>query len=312
MSRFKPATKYESKARIALMGPAKSGKSMSALLIARGLAGPAGRIAACDSEHGSLSKYSDVTPFDVDELTDFSPTEYIRCIREAEAARYDVLILDSLSHAWAGKGGILQQVDQASASAKGAENKFTAWRDPSKLHTELIDAIHSARLHIIATLRAKMAYVLEPDDRGKMKPRKVGLQPIQREELEYEFDFVGTLDSDHVMHIGESRMGFGFTHVTKPDVDFGRAILGWLSGEKQPLVGRIGDMVGVDLRTASAAAIGRYVAACKQLGDGKQGPKADALRAHQREVERLFEERMQEETTAAESGSYLDNSTKEE
>lgn len=300
---FKKATKFESKARLAIMGPAKSGKSYTSLLIASGLGK---RIAAVDTEHGSLSKYSHLVDFDVEELSDFSPTEYIRCIREAEEQRYDVLILDSLSHAWAGKGGILQQVDKAAASARGETNKFTAWRDPSALHTELIEAIHSARLHIIATLRAKMAYVLEPNASGKMVPRKVGLQPIQREELEYEFDFVGTLDSEHNMHIGESRMGFGFTTVAKPDAELGRGILAWLAGEKPPLIGQIGDMRDQDLRAASAPAVGRYVDALKHMLEGKQGPKADAARAHLREVERLLEDKLAEERTAAESGSYIE------
>lgn len=299
---FKKATKFESKARIAIMGPAKSGKSYSSLLIASGLGK---RIAAIDTEHGSLSKYSHLVDFDVEELSDFSPSEYIRCIQTAEREGYDVLVIDSLSHAWAGKGGILQQVDEAASKTRSGST-FDAWRDPSKLHTELIEAIHSARVHIIATLRAKMAYVLEANDKGKMVPRKVGLQPIQRDELEYEFDFVGTLDSDHIMSVGESRLdGLGFRRVEKPDAELGRAILGWLAGEKRPLLGQIGDMAGTDLRAASAAALGRYVDALKHLLEGKHGPKADAARVHLGEVERLLSDKLGEERQAAESGSYI-------
>lgn len=286
---FKKATKFEAKARIAIVGPAKSGKSYTSLLTARGIVGPRGRIAAIDTEHGSLSKYASLTDFDVEELSDFSPTEYIRCIRQAEAERYDALVIDSLSHAWAGKGGVLQMVDQA--AGKGGEvNKFTAWRDPSALHWELVEAMHSARLHIVVTLRAKMAYVLEENDKGKKVPRKVGLQPIQRDELEYEFDLVGTLDASHMMHVGESRVGFGFQHIERPGIEFGEGIRAWLAGEKRPLVGMVGDLSGVDLRGASPSTLSRYIGALTSMLEGKHGPKADAARAHLAEVTRHYDD----------------------
>ena len=96
-----------------------------------------------------------------------------------------MLIIDSLSHAWAGKDGALELVDKAAARERG--NSFAAWRHVTPLHNAMVDAIIGARLHIIVTMRSKVEWVIEKDERGKAVPRKIGLQPVQREGLEYEF-----------------------------------------------------------------------------------------------------------------------------
>jgi KaiC/GvpD/RAD55 family RecA-like ATPase len=112
--------------RLAIAGPSGSGKTYSALLIARGLVGPEGRIAVIDTERGSASLYADLTPFDVAELAPpFTPERYVEAIRAAEKAGYDAIVIDSLSHAWAGPGGILDLHDAAAAKEK---NAFAAWR----------------------------------------------------------------------------------------------------------------------------------------------------------------------------------------
>ena len=107
---FTKATKQEAKLRLALAGPSGSGKTYTALQIATHLGGP---IALVDTERGSARKYADLFSFDVLELDSFHPERYIEAIHEAEEAGYAVLILDSLSHAWAGKDGALELVDKA-------------------------------------------------------------------------------------------------------------------------------------------------------------------------------------------------------
>jgi AAA domain len=227
---FKKATVYESKARIALVGPAKAGKSLTSLLIASGLGS---KIAAIDTEHGSLAKYAKRIDFDVVELDDFNPKLYIAAMHEAEAQGYDVLVIDSLTHAWASKGGILRQVDAAAAKTKSGST-FDAWRDPSALHTDLVEAMHASKLHIVATMRAKMAYALEQNDKGRMVPRKIGLEPVQREGMEYEFDLVGELDREHVMTVEGSRLeGFDNVRIEKPGREVGEQILAALAGERR-------------------------------------------------------------------------------
>jgi hypothetical protein len=230
---FKKATKSQAKLRLALIGTSGSGKTYSALSIARGLGS---RIAVIDTERGSASKYADLVDFDVLELTEFDPRNYISAINEAAAEGYEVLIIDSLSHAWIGRGGALELVDRA-AKRSQSNNSFAAWRDVTPLHNALIDAIVSAPLHVIATLRAKTEYVLEKDDKGRTAPRKVGMAPVQRAGLEYEFDVVGDMDNENNLIVSKTRyIPLTGKVVPKPDGRLGAELKAWLSdGEPAPV-----------------------------------------------------------------------------
>jgi hypothetical protein len=173
---------------------------MTALRIAKGLGQ---RVAVLDTERGSASKYAELG-FDTQELTSFHPERYIAAIHEAEQAGYDVLVIDSLSHAWSGKDGALELVDRVSKRNQGGNN-FAAWRDVTPLQNALIDAILGAGLHVICTLRAKEDYSLEKDASGRSQVVKKGLQPIQREGLSYEFDVVGDINMNHDLVISKTR-----------------------------------------------------------------------------------------------------------
>ena len=133
MSLFKKAVKSRSKLRLALIGPSGSGKTYSALAIAAGLGS---NIAVIDTEHGSASKYADLFNFDVLELGSYSPEKYVEALKAAAAAGYDVVVIDSLSHAWMGKDGALEMVDRAAARSKSG-NSFGAWREVTPQHNEI-------------------------------------------------------------------------------------------------------------------------------------------------------------------------------
>src|ERR1700722_8503974 len=102
---FAKAVKYEAKGRIALIGPAGSGKSFTMLTAARALAGKDGKIAAIDTEQGSLAKYADQFEFDVCPLADFTAQNFLEALHAAEKEGYAVFCCDSLSHFWMGRGG---------------------------------------------------------------------------------------------------------------------------------------------------------------------------------------------------------------
>lgn len=231
--RFKKATREAAKLRLALDGPAGGGKTFTAMRFAFALGG---RVAVIDTERGSASKYAGESPdgipfdFDVLELRSFSPTEYTEAIKEAAGLGYDVLLIDSLSHAWDGTGGALEQVDRKAADSRG--NSFSAWKDVTPLHRKMVDAMLGADLHVIATMRTKTDFVLEPNQWGKMAPRRVGLAPVQRAGMEYEFDIYGSLDQDHNLTISKSRCrAVADARVQQPGAAFLRPVLLWLAGE---------------------------------------------------------------------------------
>lgn len=229
MSMFQRATRKNLKLRMALMGPSGSGKTYTALKLARGLAGPDGRIAVMDTEHRSAEAYAgDVTEFDTIAPESFSVETYIDIIEAAGREEYDVLVIDSLSHAWAGKDGLLEFVDQEKRKNRGG-NDFTAWRNATPKHNQLIEAMLACRCHLIVTMRTKTEYVLEKNDRGKMVPRKIGLAPVQRDGLEYEFTVVGDIDLDHNLVISKTRCSAIADKVyTKPDEKLSLTLKAWL------------------------------------------------------------------------------------
>ena len=201
--KFEKATKRQSRLRMALIGPSGSGKTYTALSLATVLA-DGGRVAVADTERGSASKYSDIFDFDVMELESFSPQTYVQVIQAAEEAGYKVLVIDSLSHAWMGKDGALEMVDREAAK-NDRGNSFAAWRKVTPHHNNLVDAMLRCDMHLLVTMRTKTEYVQEKDEKGKTVIRKVGLQPVQRDGLEYEFDVVGDMNQDNQLIVGKTR-----------------------------------------------------------------------------------------------------------
>ena len=199
---FRRAVKYDAKLRFAVCGPSGSGKTYTLLQLATELGGP---VALIDTERGSASKYADLFEFDVQELESYDPSRLIEIIDEAARIGYRVLCIDSLSHFWIGKDGELDKVDRA-ARRMQTPNSFAAWKQVTPLHNALIDKIVSAPLHILAGMRAKTEWILERDERtGKTVPRKVGLAPVMRDGIEYEFDVCGDMDQENTLLITKSR-----------------------------------------------------------------------------------------------------------
>jgi hypothetical protein len=230
---FQPATRTQARLRLGLVGPTGAGKTYTALAVAQHLGS---RVAVIDTEHGSASKYADEFTFDVLELTTFGPLTYVAAIAAADAAGYDVLIIDSLSHAWMGKDGALELVDRA-AKRSGSNNSFTAWRDVTPQHNQMIEAILGCRAHVIMTMRSKMEYILDKDRDGKTVPRKVGMAPIQRDGMEYEADVVGDLDLQHTLVVTKSRCrALDQAVIDRPGRGLAETLLAWLGQGVAPIV----------------------------------------------------------------------------
>jgi hypothetical protein len=218
---FKKATKTQSRLRLALSGPSGSGKTYTALAIASGLGQD---IAVIDTERGSASKYADLFEFDVCELEDFHPAKYIEAIRAAGG--YDVIIIDSLSHAW------FAELDMAGGN-------FNNWAKIKPLERALIDAMLSSPAHLIGTMRSKTEWVLEQGKNKQGKdittPRKVGTSPMQASGIEYEFDIAGELSIDHLLNISKSRCpALSSTTHLNPGRDLAAKMLYWLEEGAPP------------------------------------------------------------------------------
>lgn len=206
------AEKERVKARIGLFAPAGAGKTFTSLMLAGALGEKVGVIdtennrsklcAPAFRERFGRSFY--VLP---NGLPDTHPQTYIDAIHFFEDQGMDVIDIDSLSHAWAGKDGALNLADDAKVKYKG--NTWAAWREVTPLHNDLVESILKSPCHIIATMRVKTAWETEKDEKtGKITLVKIGLQPVQRDGMEYEFDMVAELDMQHVMTVTKSRYPF--------------------------------------------------------------------------------------------------------
>lgn len=225
---FSKATKSNSKLRLAITGIAGSGKTFGALLIAQGLGG---NLAMIDTENGSGNVYADIFDYDICSLEPpYDPRRYIQCIHEAEQAGYNIIIIDSLSHAWDGEGGIL---DLHYNATKNIKNGYAAWRDITPIQNKLIQAILASSAHIIVTLRAKTEYVQEKNERGFTEIRKVGLAPVQRKDVDYEFGTVFEIGSDHVTTVSKDRTRLFGDKPFRISQAVGEALRNWLENENK-------------------------------------------------------------------------------
>lgn len=220
---FKRATKEGSKLRAAMFGPSGSGKTFTSLRVATGLVGSNGRIAVGDTERGSANKYADRFAFDSCEIDPRTIDGYCSVIKAAIG--YDVLILDSLSHAWQ---ELLLEVDRV-AQTKFRGNTWSAWSEGTPKQRKLVDAILEFPGHIIATIRSKTEWQTQ-NIQGKAKPIRVGLTPEQGKGIEYEFDLLVELSEEHIATIIKDRTGkFQDQIIEKPGEEFGQQLAEWLS-----------------------------------------------------------------------------------
>jgi hypothetical protein len=242
---FKKARRSQARLRLCLAARSGRGKSLSSLRIAVGITQVVGgRIAVIDTERDSASIYGsdddrhhdDRLQYDFDSinLTKHHPEAYVLAIKAAEAEKdaagnfvYSVIIIDSLTHAWESDEGGALALHAAEAAKSG--NSYTAWRAITPTHNKLINAMLNSRCHIIGTMRTKVAHEVQTDDRGKMVPVKIGLKPIQREGMDYEFTITADIDEQHRLIVDKTRWSEIDGHVeAKPGPDFGVRLANWL------------------------------------------------------------------------------------
>lgn len=261
---IKRAERRQARLRLALAAASNGGKTWSALelafgiteeLISRGLLEGTleGKVGMVDTERKSGQLYAHLGPFDTIELgPPYTVERYVGALTALERSGCAVIILDSISHAWAGAGGVLSLLDQF--QAKERFSAFGTAVNPQQ--DEFVDAMLRSPAHIIATMRSKTAWVLEDKQTrsgGTVKaPRRIGMAPIQRPGIEYEFTSLLDLETNtHFATVVKNRCpvfeGWAPKRLTR---EHGRALAAWLlEGAPEPAAAP----TGTPLERATAA-----------------------------------------------------------
>ncbi|CAB4131344.1 AAA domain containing protein [uncultured Caudovirales phage] len=197
------ATRKKVKLRLGLSAVSGGGKTYSAILLAKGLVdGDLSKVAVIDTENNSASLYSHLGDYNTIELTSpYTPERYIQAIKVCEDAGMEVIIIDSITHEWDGKGGILEIHSQMTG------NSFTNWSSLTPRHQKFIDSILQSKCHVITTVRRKTEYDMQKDGNGKTKVEKAGLKEVTREGFEYELTVNFNLDEKHNCTASKDRTG---------------------------------------------------------------------------------------------------------
>ena len=237
---FKKAERKQLKLRLAIEGPSGSGKTYSALRIANGLVSDGAKIAVIDTENDSASLYSSDFEFDVAALPPpYTPEAFVKYLNMAVNLGYECVIIDTISHEWRGTGGVLD-IHQAS----GDKNSYTAWGKITPRHDKFLDAILHCPVHVIVTMRSKQGYVLEVNQYGKQVPKKIGMQPIQRDGIEYEFTAVLSLGANNEAQGTKDRTQmFPADKFFLPTEETGKKLAEWLKEGKRGSLATVAEYI---------------------------------------------------------------------
>jgi len=217
------AQRHQVKLRLGLSGASGFGKTYSALLLAYGITEDWTKIAVIDTENNSASLYSHLGKFNVISLSQpYSPERYIEAIQLCEKEQMQVVIIDSITHEWQGKGGCLQLHEQLGG-------RFQDWAKITPRHQSFIDAILQSTCHIITTARRKIDYSLDTGSNGRTKVIKHGTKEITREGFEYELTVNFELVNDkHLAKASKDRTGL---FMDKPEIiitkGVGKMLIQW-------------------------------------------------------------------------------------
>lgn len=224
---LRKAQRKAAKIKLGLSSPSGGGKTYSALLIAKGIAGDWDKVAVIDTENGSADLYSHLGDYNVLTLNaPYSPQRYIEAIHECEAAGMDVIIIDSITHEWTGVGGCLE-MQQIAVEKQRVKNSYTAWNEISPLHQRFIDAILQSNCHIITTVRSKTDYLMV-NESGKNSIQKVGMAQVTRDGFEFELTVSLDLDVNHRAVVSKDRTRlFEGRPAFVPSEETGRIIKEW-------------------------------------------------------------------------------------
>lgn len=239
----KKAKREQIKVPIMIAGASGSGKTVSSLLIAKGIVSKMHPdlsdveqwdcIGVIDTEHKRSLLYADSTVANVgigeflhvDFEPPFTVGRYFEAFNALKQSGADVIIVDSITHAWSGEGGILEQVELIQKG--NPKQKMMAWNKVKPLEKQFMNLLTGNSVYVIATARSKQAYDIS-NVGGKTQVVKLGLKPDQKDSLEYEFAISLQIDQDHIAEATKDNSNlFNAPFVITPQV--GETIYEWSS-----------------------------------------------------------------------------------
>jgi hypothetical protein len=282
--KLRQATRQKAKIRLGLSAVSGGGKTYSALLIAFGMCNDWGKVAIIDTENNSADLYSNLGPYNVLPLEPmYTPERYIEAIKACESAGMEVIIIDSITHEWDGKGGCLEIHEKLGG-------KYQNWASVTPRHQAFIDAILQSKCHIITTVRRKQDYSMTQEG-NKLKVEKAGLKEVTREGFEYELTANLEIDVRHNATASKDRTGlFMGKPAFTPSIETGKMIAEWCEQGEDPLLA-INDAIAklsnctetadlkdlYDLLPERVRTDAKYIAAAKEKKTELSKPKATLL-----------------------------------
>jgi hypothetical protein len=230
---IRPVVRGGSKALIGIAGVSGSGKTYTALLMARGMVSKASEIGFLDTENGRGSFYADILdePFMIADLVaPFSPKRYSDAIKEFQEAGVKVLVIDSVSHESEGEGGMSDIADAPLLLGK----KMANWIGAKKQHKSFMNTLLQCNMHIICCIRARE----KTDFKDPSKPISLGIQPVCEKNFMFEMTASILMENEGRTHqplkipaFLKSTFGNGQGYL---GIETGKKIIDWIeNGEKE-------------------------------------------------------------------------------
>lgn len=280
-------------AAVEIAGPSGSGKTLGGLLIAYGMMKEKypeldeydvwGKIGLVDTEHDRSLIYEGKN----DEHTHgvkigefwhqplvkpYTLANYNKAVLELKKAGCEVVIIDSISHAWESEGGLLDLQQQ-----KGGN--FQAWRDINPVYGDFIDLVTGVthHVHTISTVRQKQEYAMEQSETGKLQVKKLGLKHVQRDSLEYEFQIVFNVDMDHVARTTKDNSGIFEQVPQQLNSEVGKKLIQWLDK-------------GIDVKGEEEKQRLEFIRMCREIEAAYNGPVTAKINEIENRMNKSLEE----------------------
>lgn len=237
------AKREKLKAAIALMGASGSGKTLTALILAKGIIKEKypeldersdafwEKIGIVDAEHNRSKLYAETQLTSNKEFigqflhvnleAPYSVERYREHMMALISAGAEVVIVDSISHAWDNTGGILEVQQQAGG-------RFQDWKVVKPIIREFYRIITELNVHVISTIRTKQEYVADQSATGQMSVVKLGLKPIQKDDIEYELQITFMIDMTHQAQAMKDNSGMFSGDKRLLTVEDGADLFRWL------------------------------------------------------------------------------------